>query len=143
MFHKSLIVNCFKLSQLAIKTLQSHYSPWCTCQLGIFSRLSDGSFWLQVTMKTAKKWHKKCIFPILITLTHMYSWRKKHEVGSVFDLLENCMFTILWKNRYQRNRKQKPHTLNKFGLQALWMTKLLSYCNDIQCGQKQRFQDFL
>ena len=35
-FHKPLIINCFKLSQLAIKTMQSHYCPWCTCQLGIF-----------------------------------------------------------------------------------------------------------
>ena len=35
-FHKPLIINRFKLSQLAIKTMQSHYCPWCTCQLDIF-----------------------------------------------------------------------------------------------------------
>ena len=70
MFHKSLNVNCFKLSQLAIKTMQSHYCPLCTCQL-FFFWLSVGSFWLQVRVKTAKKWHKKYIFPILIILTHI------------------------------------------------------------------------
>ena len=38
---------------------------------GIFWRLSDGSFWLQVTAKTDEKWHRKYIFPILIIVTHI------------------------------------------------------------------------
>ena len=35
-FHDPLIINCFKLSQLAIKTMQCHYSLCCTYQLGTF-----------------------------------------------------------------------------------------------------------
>ena len=70
-FHKPLITNYFKLSQLAIKTMQSHYSLGVLVNWVFFFRLSDGLFWLQVTMITGKKWHKKCIFPIPITLTHI------------------------------------------------------------------------
>ena len=45
-FHKPLIINCFKLVQLAIKTMQSHYCPWCTCQLDIFF---SALWWLILT----------------------------------------------------------------------------------------------
>ena len=44
---------------MMIETRSQTYSHQLTCQLGIFSQLYDGSFWLEVTMKTGKKWHKK------------------------------------------------------------------------------------
>ena len=36
-----------------------------------FFRPSDGSFWLKVTVKTDKKWHRKCIFHRLKMSTHI------------------------------------------------------------------------
>ena len=53
MFHKSLIVICFKLSQLAIKTMQSHYCPWCTCQLVCLAL-----WWLILTPGHNENWQK-------------------------------------------------------------------------------------
>ena len=70
-FQTTLFVNCFKFSQFSIKqsnpiTVLSVLVNWV-----FLSQLSDGLFWLQVTMKTDKKWHEKCIFPILIIWTHI------------------------------------------------------------------------
>ena len=94
-FYKSLIANSIKLNQIAIKTGQSHYSPLCTCQLGGFGL---PLIWLILTPGHAKKitkWHGKCIFPILIILTHTV----KCQISYTFYchcLSETGHFTTLW-----------------------------------------------
>ena len=48
-------------------------------------------------MKTGKKWHKKCIFPILITLTHMYCIRRKVSTSGVCtDWLVLWLHFFIW-----------------------------------------------
>ena len=68
--HKSYIVNCY-IEPTYIKTKAMLWLSLVYLSTGLFAWLFDGSFWLQVTLKTDKKWHKKCIFAILIISTHI------------------------------------------------------------------------
>ena len=76
------IVNCFKLSQFAIKTRQCHYSPYCTCQLGTFFMALR---WLILTPGHNENWQKGTR-KVLILRTenfhpYMYKNMPKYEVS--------------------------------------------------------------
>ena len=60
-----------------------------------FLQISDAIFLLQVTMNTGKAWHGKWLFAILITSSHMLSYRKGSflvSVLKVMDIVYRCLY---------------------------------------------------